>query len=130
MVIDTSALLAILFAEPEMEQMLDAIQKDERRLLCSLHLLEVGMVVEARKGPAGGRELDLLVHRARIQIVNFTAELAEASRDAWRHWGKGRHAAGLNYCDCCAYALAQSLGETLLFKGDDFRKTDVQAAAA
>lgn len=85
-------------------------------------------MIEARKGPAGGRELDLLLHRARIQAVNLTEELAESARVAWRRWGKGNHPAGLNYWDCCAYALAQQLGEPLLFKGGDFRLTDVSVA--
>ena len=93
-----------------------------------INLLEAAIVIEARKGPAGGRELDLLLHRARIQVVNLTEDLAEAARVAWRRWGKGNHAAGLNYCDCCSYALAQRMGEPLLFKGEDFGKTDVLVA--
>lgn len=126
MVIDSSALLTILLGEPDADAMIAALDADPQRLLCSAHLLETAIVVEARKGPAGGRELDLLLHRAQIQIVNLTAEVAEFARDAWRRWGKGNHAAGLNYCDCCAYALSQQLGEALLFKGGDFAKTDVQ----
>ena len=128
MVIDSSALVAILLDEPEADSILRAIDADQTRLLCSVHLLEAAMVIEARKGPVGGRELDLLLHRAQVQIVNLTSELAEAARDAWRRWGKGNHPAALNYCDCCAYALAQQLGEPLLFKGENFRRTDVQAA--
>src|SRR5580658_9828487 len=142
MVIDTSALLAILLGEAEADQMAAAMERDQRRMLSSVQLLEAAMVIEAKKGAAGGRELDLLLHRAQVQIVNFTAELAESAREAWRRWGKGRHplasdsrtthslcAPGLNFCDCCAYALAQQLGEPLLFKGDDFRRTDVRIAA-
>jgi ribonuclease VapC len=106
------------------------MEGDPKRYLCATHLLETAIVIEARKGPSGGRELDLLLHRAQIQIVNLTAELAEAARDAWRQWGKGNHRAGLNYCDCCAYALSKQLGEPLLFKGEDFRRTDVDAAVA
>ena len=128
MVIDTSALLAILLNEPEADAMIDAFERDHRRMLSTVQLLEAAIVIEAKKGSAGGRELDLLLHRAQVQIVNFTAELAEAAREAWRRWGKGNHFAGLNFCDCCAYALAQQMGEPLLFKGDDFRKTDVAAA--
>ena len=128
MVIDTSALVAILLDEPEAEQLLEALENAPQRWLCSAHLLEAAIVIEARKGPAGGRELDLLLHRARIQVVNLTEDLAEAARVAWRRWGKGNHAAGLNYCDCCSYALAQRMGEPLLFKGDDFGKTDVLVA--
>ena len=128
MVIDSSALLAILLEEPEAVAIIDAIEADQTRLLCSVHLLETSIVIEARQGPAGGRELDLLLHRAQVQIVNLTEDLAEAARQAWRRWGKGNHPAALNLCDCCAYALAQQLGEPLLFKGQDFRRTDVQAA--
>jgi ribonuclease VapC len=129
MVIDTSALLAILLGEADADQMVDAIERDQRRLLSAVQLLEAAVVIEAKKGAAGGRELDLLLHRAQVQIVNFTAELAERAREAWRRWGKGRHPAGLNFCDCCAYALAQQIGEPLLFKGKDFRRTDVRIAA-
>lgn len=129
MVIDTSALLAILLGEAEAEQMVAAIERDQRRMLSAVQLLEAAVVIEAKKGAAGGRELDLLLHRAQVQIVNFTAELAEGAREAWRRWGKGRHPAALNFCDCCAYALAQQLGEPLLFKGEDFRRTDVRIAA-
>ena len=128
MVIDSSALLAILLGESESDAIVEALEADARRLLCAVHLLETAIVIEARKGPAGGRELDLLLHRARIQIVNLTAELAETARDAWRRFGKGRHPAGLNFCDCCAYALSRQLGEPLLYKGQDFSQTDVQRA--
>jgi len=127
-VIDTSALLAILLNEPEADAIIDALESDPRRLLSAVQLLETAIVIEARKGPAGGRELDLLMHRAQVQIVNFTPELAEAARGAWRRWGKGNHPAGLNSCDCCAYALAQQIGDPLLFKGDDFSQTDIARA--
>ena len=127
MVIDTSALLAILLNEPGADQLIDALDADSKRLLSSVQLLEAAIVIEARKGPAGGRELDLLLHRGQIQVVNFTADLAEGARDAWRRWGRGNNPAGLNFCGCCAYALAQQLGEPLLFKGDGFRKTDISA---
>ena len=128
MVIDSSALLAILLGEAESSRFIADIEADPRRLLCSVHLLEAAIVVEARKGPFGGRELDLLLHRAQVEIVPFTEELAEAARAAWRKWGKGNHPAALNYCDCCAYALARQLGEPLLYKGDDFGRTDIRAA--
>ena len=129
MVIDTSALLAILFGEPEAERIARAIAADGRRLVSAFTLLEASVVVEARKGEAGGRELDLLLHRASVDVVPLQTEQAEAARRAWRQFGKGRHPAGLNLGDCCAYALARHAGEPLLFKGDDFARTDVQAVA-
>jgi uncharacterized protein with PIN domain len=85
-VIDSSALLAILL-EPESDVLLAALDADPKRLLCSVHLLQSAMLVEARKGPAGGRELDLLLHRAQVQVVNLTEELAERAREAWRAAG-------------------------------------------
>jgi ribonuclease VapC len=128
MVVDSSALLAILLGEPEADSFIDAMASSPHRYLSAVQLLETAIVIEARKGRAGGREMDILLHQAQIQVVNFTAELAESARRTWRQWGKGNHAAGLNFCDCCAYALAREMGEPLLFKGEDFRRTDVQAA--
>jgi ribonuclease VapC len=128
MVIDTSALIAILFAEPGRDRLLDALSGDPVRLISAVNALETAVVVEARKGEAGGREYDLLLHRAKIDVVPFTQEHAEEARIAWRAYGKGNHPASLNFCDCCAYALAKISGEPLLFKGADFQKTDVVSA--
>ncbi|HLT02953.1 MAG TPA: type II toxin-antitoxin system VapC family toxin [Geminicoccaceae bacterium] len=128
MVIDTSAALAILFGEAEDEAFADAIDADPTRLMSAVSVLEASIVVEARKGAAGGRELDLLLHRGRIEVVPFNAHQLELARDAWRRFGKRRHPAGLNFGDCCAYALAAASGEPLLFKGDDFTRTDIQNA--
>ncbi len=126
MVIDTSALIAILFGEPEAESFARAIAADPKKLISAFNALESGIVVEARKGEAGGRELDLLLHHARIEIVAINIEQVELARSAWRNFGKGNHPAGLNIGDCCAYALAKYSGEPLLFKGNDFSQTDVQ----
>lgn len=126
MVIDTSALIAVLFGEPEAESFARALAADPKKLLSAFNALESGIVVEARKGEAGGRELDLLLHHAHIEIVAINAEQVELARSAWRNFGKGNHPAGLNIGDCCAYALAKYSGEPLLFKGSDFSKTDVQ----
>lgn len=128
MTIDSSALLAILLGEPEAERLAAAIVADSRRLLCAFNALETGIVVESRKGDAGGRELDLLLHRAAIDVVPLTESLYETARAAWRRYGKGRHAASLNIGDCCAYALARLSGEALLFKGRDFVRTGILAA--
>jgi ribonuclease VapC len=126
MVIDSSALLAIPLAEPAMPAMVRAIAEDPTRLCSAVNALEAAIVIEARKGPAGGRELDLLLHQGQIDVVPLTPDQLQLARDAWRRFGRGRHAAGLNLGDCCAYALAQSTGEALLFKGEDFPRTDVR----
>jgi ribonuclease VapC len=128
MVIDTSALVAILLEEPEAEQFARAIAADPQRFICTFTVLEAGIVIEARKGESGARELDLLLHRAEIEMVSLTSEQVEIARSAWRIYGKGRHPAGLNIGDCCSYALAKSLDEPLLFKGGDFSQTDIKTA--
>jgi ribonuclease VapC len=128
MVIDTSVLIAILFGEPEALSFTRAVADASRKLISSFSALETGIVVEARKGEAGGRELDLLLHRAQIEIVAMNADQTELARAAWRKYGKGNHPAGLNIGDCCAYALAKYSGEPLLFKGNDFSQTDIRAA--
>jgi len=125
MVIDTSALIAILLGESEAEALSRAISGDSRRLISAFSALETGVVIEAKKGEPGGREFDLLLHRARIEIVNMNPEQSELARKAWRIYGKGRHPAGLNLGDCCAYALSKYAGEPLLFKGNDFNQTDL-----
>ncbi|MEM5787540.1 MAG: type II toxin-antitoxin system VapC family toxin [Syntrophobacteraceae bacterium] len=126
MIIDTSALVAILLGEPEAESFALAIAGDPRRFISAFTALETGIVIEAKKGEPGGRELDLLLHQARIEIVPLTAEQLEIARTAWRKYGKGRHPAGLNIGDCCSYALAECAGEPLLFKGNDFSQTDIK----
>jgi ribonuclease VapC len=125
MVIDSSAILALLFNEPEADDIEVAIDEDPTRLMSVASGLEAAIVVEARLGAAGGREFDLLLHKARIELVAVTNEQMEVGRTAWRRFGRGRHAANLNFGDCFSYALAAVSGEPLLFKGDDFSKTDV-----
>jgi len=129
MVIDTSAVLALLFNEPEADEIELAIGEDPVRLMSAASGLEAAILVEARLGAAGGREFDLLLHKARIEIVAVTSEQMEAGRAAWRRFGRGRHDANLNFGDCFSYALAAVAGEPLLFKGDDFAKTDVARVA-
>lgn len=124
MVIETSALLAILLAESEAKAFVAAIENDSTRLLSAVSLLEAAIVLETRKGPAGGRELDLFIHRARIDVVPFDNVQAEIARAAYRRYGKSRHPAQLNFGDCCSYALSAGSGEPLLFKGQDFARTD------
>ena len=125
MVIDTSAIIAILTAESETKSLAHAIAIDPKRIMSSFGLLEAGIVIEARKGEGGGRELDLLLHRINVEIVPLTVELIQLAQEAWRRYGKGRHPAKLNIGDCCSYALAKYSGEPLLFKGNDFTQTDI-----
>src|SRR5215468_8893383 len=125
MVIDTSALAAIFFNEPERGKFLSAIISAPSRLVSAAIVLETGMVVESRLGDAAGRELDLFLIRSNFQIVPVDAEQAELARSAWRRYGKGRHPAALNFGDCFAYALAKWSGDALLVKGTDFSQTDV-----
>ena len=125
MVIDTSAILAILLNESEAAPLAQAIAADPKRLVSAMTPLEAAIAIEARKGESGGRELDLLLHRCGVEIVPMTAEHYELARVAWRIFGKGRHSAALNIGDCCAYALAKAARQPLLFKGEDFTQTDV-----
>jgi ribonuclease VapC len=126
MVIDTSALGAIFLAEPERRRFLDLIIEAGTRLVSAANALETGIVLEARRGEAAGREFDLFVVRANLQVVPVDGEQVEIARSAWRKYGKGRHPAGLNFGDCFAYALAKSSGESLLAKGTDFGATDIE----
>jgi ribonuclease VapC len=126
-VIETSAVLAILQAEPEAAAFAEAIERDPVRLVSAASVLEASIVIVARYGDAGARELDLFLLKAQADVVPVTAEHAALGRDAYVRFGKGRHPAGLNFGDCFAYALARASGEPLLFKGEDFNRTDVAA---
>ena len=130
MVIDTSALVAILFGESDAAALAAEIERDATRLVSAASMLETAMVVESELGGEGGRELDLLMMRAGIEIVPFTAEHLRLARHAFRAFGKGNHRAGLNFGDCFAYALSKASGEPLLFKGEDFARTDINPASA
>lgn len=132
MVLDSSAVIAILAGEPPAARLVAALERalsghDAVRISTGT-LLEAGIVAEARWGEAGGRELDALLTRLDAQTIAVTAEQTEHARDAFRRFGKGRHPAGLNFGDCFAYALAVTLNEPLLFVGDDFSRTDVLVA--
>lgn len=126
MVLDTSALLAILFDEPERRAFNEKIAADPTRLLSAASLVETAIVIESRAGAAGGRDLDLFIHKAGLSIEAVDANQAEIARRAFRAYGKGRHPAGLDFGDCFAYALAKATGEALLCKGDDFAQTDLR----
>ena len=130
MVVDTSALLAIFLAEPERKSFLESIFQAETRMISAATVLETGIVLEAKRGESAGREFDLFVVRASLQIVPVDGEQAEIARSAWRKYGKGHHPAGLNFGDCFAYALAKASGESLLAKGNDFGLTDIEVCTS
>ena len=125
MVIDTSALLAILQDEPERRAFNEAIEAADGRAMSMANFVEASIVIECRYGAEGVRDLDLFLERAAIELVDVTLAQGHAARRAFARYGKGRHTAGLNFGDCFAYALAAERGEPLLFKGGDFDKTDV-----
>lgn len=125
MIVDRSALLAVLQQEPEAAAVSQALLQGHPRRLSAASFVETSIVVEARHADAGIRELDNLLHRAAIEIVAVDEQQARLAREAFRHFGKGRHKADLNFGDCFAYALAKSFDEPLLCTGKDFRMTDI-----
>ncbi|MFW6209176.1 MAG: type II toxin-antitoxin system VapC family toxin [Spirochaetota bacterium] len=127
MVIDTSAVLAILQNEPERDIFIRSIVDASIRRMSVVSYVEAGIVLESRFGSAGTHQLILFVSRADIQIDAVDLEQAEIALDAYRRFGKGRHAAGLNFGDCFSYALAAEREEPLLYKGSDFNETDIQS---
>ena len=126
MVIDTSALIAILLQEPEAMDLMQAIVKSEKRIISAFSLLEAKLVIFSRKGQRGTEELDNLLRLIKAEIVDFNEEQVKLACMAWQRFGKGRHSAKLNIGDCCTYALSKWLKEPLLFKGEDFSQTDVE----
>ena len=129
MVIDSSALVAIALDEPERLPFSLAIASDPVRLVSAPTLLEATMVLISRRGDAASDELRVFVQRLEIGVEPFTAPQLDVAAQAFRRFGKGRHPAGLNFGDCIAYALAKATGEPLLYKGDDFSRTDIKSAA-
>jgi ribonuclease VapC len=127
-VIDSSAIIAILLAESEAETFASAIASDNVRVCSALSFLEASIVIETRRGDAGLTRLDLLVAEANIEIAPFSLRDARVARRVYRQFGKGIHPAGLNFGDCASYALALETGEPLLYKGDDFGKTGIESA--
>jgi len=125
MVIDTSALIAILQNEPERRAFNEAIEVAESCVMSTASFVETSMILESRYGLDGTRSLDLFISKAQIKLVPVDVDQAHIARKAFRHYGKGRHRASLNFGDCFAYALAKALGEPLLFKGADFKLTDI-----
>jgi ribonuclease VapC len=126
MVIDSSALVAILLDEPERETFEAAAESDPQRFVSAMTKFEAGMVMIGRLGSVGAEKLDRLLDTLAVTVVPFDDHHATIARDAFARYGKGRHPAGLNFGDCAAYALAIAEAEPLLFKGTDFAATDVE----
>jgi ribonuclease VapC len=126
MVLDTSAILAILQNEPERRKFNEAIEAAETRSLSTASFVECSMILESRYGADGVRDLDLFIAKAQVSLVAVDEEQADLARRAFRKYGKGRDPAGLNFGDCFSYALARALDEPLLFKGNDFSQTDIE----
>jgi ribonuclease VapC len=127
-IVDTSAIIAILRSEREAAAMADALDRAEICRMSAVTYVEAAVVTDSNKNPVLSRRLDDLLRDAEIQVESVTAKQAEIARYAYRDFGKGRHKAGLNLGDCFAYALAKEIGEPLLFKGEDFGRTDIEVA--
>jgi ribonuclease VapC len=127
MVIDTSAILAILLREPESRCFNEKIEADPVRLISAASFLETAIIIDDRFGYEGARDLKLFLAEAEIEIESVTLEQAEVAREAYRRFGKGNHPAALNFGDCFAYALAWTTDQPLLFKGNEFSQTDIKA---
>lgn len=128
MILDTSALGAIFFKEPERDRYIEMIHAADYCRISAANFVELSMVIEGQLGPEAGRQCDMFFRRADIIIEPVTVEHAHLARQGFLDFGKGRHPAGLNFGDCFAYALAKATGEPLLYKGTDFSKTDIKAA--
>jgi ribonuclease VapC len=128
MVIDSSALIAIISGEPEEREFRRAIEIATSRLLSASTRVETGIVALGRKGEAGLEQIEALLESLRIDVVPVSNDHAKHAIDAFRRFGKGRHPAALNFGDCFSYALAKATGAPLLFKGDDFSQTDIKRA--
>lgn len=125
--IDTSALVAVVFGEPDAESLVATMARHAGDLVISAAtVVEASIVVEARQGPQAAADLTLLLHSLGVTVVALDDAQAATAVGAWRRFGKGRHPAGLNLGDCYSYALARTLGAALLFKGDDFTQTDIR----
>jgi ribonuclease VapC len=128
MVVDTSAIVAILFKEPDRRQFYDKILDADSCQISSVGYMEAGMVLMSSLGIVAEHAHDRILHEARVVVVPVSLTQAKLALEAFRNFGKGRHPAGLNFGDCFSYALAKSAAEPLLFKGKDFAMTDVLVA--
>lgn len=130
MVVDPSALFAILQAEPESQRFAEAIEAASSRTLSVVSFVEASMVMDSRYGPLGRDRLDRILRETHMEFAPVDVEQAHIAREAFRDFGKGRHPARLNFGDCFSYALAKQRSEPLLFKGADFSRTDIRPAIA
>ena len=128
MILDSSAIIAILRAEPEAQDFARAVISAEARRVSAVSYVESAVVIDSGKNAVASRRFDEFFRVSRIAVEAVTPRQAEIARQAYRDFGKGRHKAGLNLGDCFAYALAKELDEPLLFKGTDFKHTDVESA--
>lgn len=128
MVIDTSAIISILRNEPEAVRLERAIVADRIRLLPATCVLESRMVLVSRRGEHALAEIDLWLHKIEAATIAVDADLADLATQAWLIYGKGRHPAALSFADCLSYALAKRADEPLLFIGNGFSQTDIEAA--
>ena len=127
MVIDTSAIIACLLDEPERASLVAAMERDPVKLISVVGVVEASLVLIGRKRAGGLRDLEAFLDDGEIERISVDVRQAEAAVEAFRRFGRGRHRARLNIGDCFAYALAKTTGEPLLFKGEDFARTDIQA---
>jgi ribonuclease VapC len=127
-IVDSSAIIAILESEPEADAIQKALDRTPSRTISAVNYVEAAIVIDGRRDPVLSHGLDNFLFEARIRIESVTPDQARLAREAYRDFGKGRHRAGLNLGDCFSYALAKCKREPLLFKGNDFRKTDVEVA--
>jgi ribonuclease VapC len=128
-ILDTSAIIAILRDEPEASAMAQAMERSETFRVSAVSYVEAAIVIDSSRSPVSSRRFDDFLREAEVVIESVSPEQARIAREAYRDFGKGRHKAGLNFGDCFAYALAKALNEPLLFLGDDFRHTDIEGAA-
>lgn len=125
MVVDSSALIAVLLDEPEAADFRRWMHSADRVLVSAVSYVETAIVISSRAGKAGLQYLDALLNGIQAEIVAFDGDQVRIAIEAWHRFGKGNHPARLNFGDCCAYALAKASGESLLFKGEDFSRTDI-----
>jgi ribonuclease VapC len=129
-IVDTSVIIAILRDEPDAAAIGEVLGRTQDCRMSAVSYFEAAVVVDSNRNPVLSRRLDDLLRDVQISVEPVSLNQARIAREAYRDFGKGRHRAGLNFGDCFAYALAKERGETLLFKGNDFRHTDIESAGS